>query len=119
MGCGEISITVNFHKGKVFEVFSFMEKAGSCSNSQSEALCRAISVGLQTGVPLIEFVEHLQGIRCCSPNLFPPNEKNLSCADAICNVLRKYLPKADQDAAQELRDKALAKLKHQEIVKDE
>jgi ribonucleoside-diphosphate reductase alpha chain len=92
LGCGHIYITIN-HNGDShpIEVLTFLGKSGSCSQCQNEALSRAISIGLRYGVPPEEYIEHLKGIKCPNPNMFPKEERNLSCADALANALEEYI----------------------------
>lgn len=89
-GCGHLYVTVNTHNGTPLEVFAHLGKNGGCARAQNEALTRAITLGLRYGVPVAEFVEELKDIRCSSPNLWPEEERALSCADAIARVLRDY-----------------------------
>lgn len=90
-GCGALYITVGFDTdGSPIEVFAALGKAGGCSHCQNEALCRCISLGLKYGVPLEEFVKELIGNECPSKNLWPEEERILSCPDGIGQVLRRH-----------------------------
>jgi len=86
-GCGCLYVTVTKNDDKPFEVFATLGKAGGCSNCQNEALTRTISIALRYGVPVVDFIEGLKGIQCPNPNMWPENERTLSCPDAIAKVL--------------------------------
>lgn len=91
-GCGDLSVSINSNNGTEhpIEVIAHLGKAGSCASCQLEALGRCISLGLQYGIHLDEFVDQLKGIECPSKNLFPEDQKNLSCADAVAKALEQY-----------------------------
>ena len=89
-GCGNLYVTVNLNSSQPVEVFARLGKAGGCSNSQNEALTRAISLGLKSGVPVEEYVNELKGLQCPNPNMFPKEDRILSCPDAIAKVLEEY-----------------------------
>ena len=90
-GCGHLYVTVNSDGGPPQEIFARLGKAGGCSNSQNEALTRAISLGLKSGISAKEYIEELRNLRCPNPNLFPEEEECLSCADGIARVLEAYV----------------------------
>lgn len=90
-GCGSLYVTVGFNSNEPIEVFATLGKAGGCSNCQNEALGRAISLGLKYGVPVKEYVEELKGLRCPNPNMWPKEEKCLSCADGIAKAMEGYV----------------------------
>lgn len=90
-GCGYLYVTVGFDKdGMLIEVFAALGKAGGCSHCQNEALTRAISLGLKFGVPVEEFIKELIGNECPGKKLWPEDERVLSCADGIGQVLRNH-----------------------------
>lgn len=87
-GCGKLYVTVGFDTGgKPIEIFAALGKAGGCAHCQNEALSRCISLGLKYGVPIAEFVKELVGNECPSRQLWPEDERVLSCADGIGQVL--------------------------------
>jgi len=89
-GCGTLYITLNKHKGKLFEiVLPTLGKAGGCATCQNEALTRAVTLGLRYGIPKEEYIQALEGIQCPSPNLFPEEDRVLSCSDALAKILRE------------------------------
>ena len=59
----DIYLTVNRYPddGKPCELFVRMAKWGSTEGALMDALCQAVSIGLQYGVPLEKFVEKWQG----------------------------------------------------------
>ena len=86
-GCGHFYITIGRDNGNIIEVFATLGKAGGCAHAQAEALTRAISLGLKYKVPVEEYAEELEGIKC--PNqTWDDKTQIMSCADAISKVLR-------------------------------
>ena len=88
-GCGNMYVTLNGNDEGVYEVLAVLGKAGSCAKVQNEAVTRVVTLALKYGVPMNEIVEELQDLRCPSPHPFPPEERTLSCPDAIAKVLRE------------------------------
>ena len=86
-GCGNLYVVINQEHGDPFEVFAFLGKAGSCVIAQTEALTRSISLGLRYGVPVEDYIDQLQNIRCPEPYMWPEEERVLSCADGIAKAL--------------------------------
>lgn len=95
--CGNLYITVACNGDKPMEVFAHLGKAGGCSNCQNEALTRSISLGLKYGIPVQEYVEELEGILCPNPNMWPANERVLSCPDGIATALRGYVKGGNEE----------------------
>jgi ribonucleoside-diphosphate reductase alpha chain len=89
-GCGSLYVTANIHNNKVFEIFAKLGKAGGCPACMTEALTRAISIGLRAGVELEEYHKTLTGIHCSSAT-FSEGDQIMSCPDAISKVLKIYL----------------------------
>lgn len=81
-------------------MFAALGKAGSCVTAYSEALTRAISLGLKYGVPIEEYVEELKGINCPG-HVWSNGEQIMSCADAIAKVLKEEIQLAKQDVNKE------------------
>ena len=50
--------TGNYPDGSLGEIFISMRKIGDTSSSFCNALCIAISIGLQYGIPIEEFARH-------------------------------------------------------------
>ncbi|MHC4259480.1 MAG: TSCPD domain-containing protein [Planctomycetota bacterium] len=93
MGCGTLFVTVNEDENGLCEVFGNLGKAGGCP-AQSEATCRAISVGLRCGVQPEVLIEQLKGIRCLSAIAGRKGNKDidvLSCPDAIAKAIEEAL----------------------------
>ncbi len=95
-GCGSIYIIVGFYEGKPFEVFITKGHTGTCVYSMNEALGRAISIGLQHGVSLEDYVKTLTGIQCEKPLDFPKDKRCVSCADGLAKVLSGYITKEER-----------------------
>jgi len=95
MGCGTLFVTVNKDKNGLCEVFADLGKAGGCA-AQTEAMCRAISIVLRSGVDARELIEQLRGIRCLSTIARRNTNKDISvisCADAIATAMDEALAK--------------------------
>ncbi|MFQ5598333.1 MAG: vitamin B12-dependent ribonucleotide reductase [Nitrospiria bacterium] len=89
--CGDLYLTVNRdEKGKPFETFATMGKAGGCEGSFNEAIGRLISLCMRAGVAPRDIVKQLIGIRCNKPYGVGP-DKILSCSDAISKIFNQSL----------------------------
>ena len=80
-GCCRLYVTVNLHEGKPMEVFIRTVGNGGC-DANSSALGRAISTGLQNGVPYGKFVKQFAKVNCISAIKNPSSEGH-SCADVV------------------------------------
>lgn len=89
-GCGSAYVTVGLHEGKLFEVFITRGHVGNCTFAMNEALGRTISIGLQNGVPVEDYVKTLLGIKCEKIKLGHGDDKCESCADGLAKVLKQY-----------------------------
>jgi ribonucleoside-diphosphate reductase alpha chain len=93
MGCGTLFATVNKDENGLCEVFANLGKAGGCP-SQSEGMCRSISVALRCRVDPKVLIEQLKGIRCLSTITRRKTNKDidvLSCPDAIARAIEDAL----------------------------
>lgn len=96
-GCGNMYITVGKNEqGKPIEVFTVLGKAGGCAMAQNEALGRSISLGLKYGIPIEEYIDQLDNIRCSSASI-DNGEPIVSCPDAIANVLKKIYEELNKE----------------------
>ncbi|HVP95716.1 adenosylcobalamin-dependent ribonucleoside-diphosphate reductase [Methanoregula sp.] len=80
-GCCRLYVTVNLHDGNPMEVFIRTVGSGGC-DANSSALGRAISTGLQNGVPYAKFVKQFAKVNCISAIKNPTSEGH-SCADVV------------------------------------
>jgi ribonucleoside-diphosphate reductase alpha chain len=80
-GCCRLYVTVNLLEGKPIEVFIRTVGQGGCEAS-SNAMGRAISTGLQNGVPYQKFVRQFAKVNCLSALENPASEGH-SCADVV------------------------------------
>jgi len=84
-GCGKLYVTVNEQNSKPYEVIVQTAGVGGCA-ANSEALGRAISVGLRNGVSASEYIKQMSRVVC-------PKCKNgkkvdgKSCADIVGRCL--------------------------------
>ncbi len=88
-GCGTLYITVNYDdQDCLFEIFSTLGKAGSCTSAQLDGIARLTSLALRSGVSVEDIVKQLRFIRC--PKLYSPTEGGrhiYSCPDAVSTIL--------------------------------
>ena len=90
-GCGNLYVTINIdERGRPFELFTQMGKAGGCAASQLEAIGRLVSLGFRSGIEVKSIIEQLRNIRCPSPS-WEKGQRIFSCADAIARVIEKRL----------------------------
>jgi len=80
-GCCRLYVTVNLLDSKPMEVFIRTVGSGGC-DANSSALGRAISTGLQNGVPYGKFVKQFAKVNCISAIKNPSSEGH-SCADVV------------------------------------
>ena len=80
-GCCRLYVTVNLMDGKPMEVFIRTVGSGGC-DANSSALGRAISTGLQNGVPYGKFVKQFAKVNCITAIKNPTSEGH-SCADVV------------------------------------
>src|SRR5215207_7922147 len=76
-------------KGQPFEVFLNLGKAGGSAMADAEAMGRLISLGLRSGIPLMEIHRQLRGISSDRAVGLGPN-KVLSVPDAIGIALEQW-----------------------------
>jgi ribonucleoside-diphosphate reductase alpha chain len=92
---GHLFVTVNEDEHGPFEVFAVLGKSGGFFAAQSEAICRLISLGLRSGVPVEQVIKQIKGIRS-SEVAFNDGEMVYSLPDAIGKVLEKHITKNQQ-----------------------
>lgn len=80
-GCCRLYVTVNLLDNRPIEVFIRTVGSGGCDANNS-ALGRAISTGLQNGVPYQKFVRQFGKVNCISAIKNPSSEGH-SCADVV------------------------------------
>jgi len=80
-GCCRLYVTVNLLDEKPMEVFIRTVGSGGCE-ANSSALGRAISTGLQNGVPYTKFVKQFAKVNCVVAIKNPSSEGH-SCADVV------------------------------------
>ncbi|MGA2104260.1 MAG: adenosylcobalamin-dependent ribonucleoside-diphosphate reductase [Methanoregula sp.] len=80
-GCCRLYVTVNMMGHTPMEVFIRTVGSGGCDANNS-ALGRAISTGLQNGVPFGKFVKQFAKVNCISAIKNPSSEGH-SCADVV------------------------------------
>jgi len=83
-------VQLNWYQGHLFEVFATLGHGGGCATCEMEALTRAITLGLKSGVPVDDYIHQLRGIRCPTPMPFPKESAVMSCPDAIARTLSEY-----------------------------
>jgi ribonucleoside-diphosphate reductase alpha chain len=100
-GCGNLYVIINAdEKGRPFEIFTQIGKAGGCVASQCEAMGRMTSLALRSGVQPEQIVAQMRSISCHRPVGYG-SDKVLSCSDAMAQALDWYL-RFSQAATKEL-----------------
>jgi ribonucleoside-diphosphate reductase alpha chain len=84
-GCCRLYVTVNLHENKPIEVFIRTVGIGGCDANNS-ALGRAISTGLQNGIPYQKFIRQFGKVSCISA-IKNNSSEGLSCADVVGRCL--------------------------------
>ena len=80
-GCCRLYVTVNLFEATPWEVFIRTVGSGGCE-ANSNALGRAISTGLQSGVPYTKYVKQFRKVNCLSAVKNRESE-GYSCADVV------------------------------------
>jgi ribonucleoside-diphosphate reductase alpha chain len=90
---GSIYITLNFDGSDPFEIFITIGKSGSELKAMTEALSRAISIGLRSGSKLEDFIATLKGLSGKEYWMFGFDETHIarSIPDAIAVLLEKLV----------------------------
>jgi ribonucleoside-diphosphate reductase alpha chain len=88
---GTLYVTINEdEKGRPFEVFTTLGKAGGAAMADAEAISRLISLGLRSGIPLSTICQQLRGISCDRAVGFG-SKKILSMPDAVALAIEEYV----------------------------
>jgi ribonucleoside-diphosphate reductase alpha chain len=97
---GSIYITLNFDGKDPFEIFITIGKSGSELKAMTEALSRAISIGLRSGSKLEDFIDTLKGLSGKEYWMFGFDESHVarSIPDAIAVLLEKLVERDDQNS---------------------
>lgn len=93
-GCENLYVTISGiedNGASPIELIAKMGKSGGCTNCLNEAIGRIISIGLQWGVPISEYMDTLRGLQCVNPHPFPKEERCLSCPDGVGIAIGKHL----------------------------
>ena len=91
-GHGLLHVVVGLLDSKPVEVFAHYNlKVDPCTKGNSEAICRAISLGLRRGIDVAEFVKQLSFIECGHKFIAADGQSVTSVADGISKVLSKYM----------------------------
>ncbi len=97
---GTLYVTINEdEKGRPFEVFTTLGKAGGAAMADAEAISRLISLALRSGVPLSTICKQLRGISCDRAVGFGA-KKILSMPDAVALAIEEYL--AEKEGEQQV-----------------
>lgn len=89
-GQDNLYVTINEDENGLCEVFAHMGRSGGCTNAQTEALGRTISLALQSGVDPVQIAHQLRGIKCTCHAFFG-KEPVLSIADGIGLAMEHYI----------------------------
>jgi len=88
---GDLYVTINEDdRGRPFEVFCTLGKAGGAAMADAEAIGRLVSLALRSGIPIARIKDQLRGISCDRAVGLGPN-KVLSAPDAVGQAIERYL----------------------------
>ncbi len=102
-GYGNLYVTVNVRDGRPFEVFAHIGRSGYTTMADTEAICRLISLGLRSGIPVRQVIRQLRGIGGSS-QVFSGGSKVSSIPDAIAQILERHF---GEEAAADTSDHVL------------
>ena len=96
---GDLYVTINEdERGRPFEVFCTLGKAGGAATADAEAVGRLMSLALRSGIPISAVRDQLRGISSDRAVGVGPN-KVLSLPDAIGQAIERYL--SEKEGVQE------------------
>ncbi len=88
---GDLYVTINEdERGRPFEVFCTLGKAGGAAMADAEAMGRLMSLALRSGISIRQVKEQVRGISCDRAVGLGPN-KVLSVPDAVGQAIERYL----------------------------
>jgi ribonucleoside-diphosphate reductase alpha chain len=88
---GDLYVTINEdERGRPFEVFCTLGKAGGAAMADAEAMGRLMSLALRSGISIQQVKEQVRGISCDRAVGLGPN-KVLSVPDAVGQAIERYL----------------------------
>jgi ribonucleoside-diphosphate reductase alpha chain len=88
---GDLYVTINEdERGRPFEVFCTLGKAGGAAMADAEAMGRLMSLALRSGIPIQQVKDQVRGISCDRAVGLGPN-KVLSVPDAVGQAIERYL----------------------------
>ena len=88
-GYGNIYVTINTKDGRPFEVFAHIGKSGYTTMADTEAICRLMSLGLRSHIPVQKIIDQLRSIGG-SNQIYSAGAKVFSIPDAIAQILNKH-----------------------------
>ncbi|MEI6040215.1 MAG: vitamin B12-dependent ribonucleotide reductase [Candidatus Berkelbacteria bacterium] len=89
---GKLFVTINDdEEGMPFEMFSTLGKTGGFFASNTEAICRLISLALRAGIDPQEVIDQIKGIRGPQPTWGEDGKMILSLPDAIGQLLERHI----------------------------
>ena len=88
---GDLYVTINEDdRGRPFELFCSLGKAGGAAMADAEAIGRLVSLALRSGIPIAAIRDQLRGISCDRAVGLGPS-KVLSAPDAVGQAIERYL----------------------------
>ncbi|MSR21339.1 MAG: vitamin B12-dependent ribonucleotide reductase [Gemmatimonadetes bacterium] len=88
---GDLYVTINEdERGRPFEVFCTLGKAGGAAMADAEAIGRLMSLSLRSGISIQQVKDQIRGISCDRAVGLGPN-KVLSVPDAVGQAIERYL----------------------------
>jgi len=88
---GDLYVTINEdERGRPFEVFCTLGKAGGAAMADAEAMGRLMSLALRSGISIQQVKDQVRGISCDRAVGLGPN-KVLSVPDAVGQAIERYV----------------------------
>jgi ribonucleoside-diphosphate reductase alpha chain len=89
--CGNVYVTVTIQNGNPFEIFARLGKNGGCAAAVVSGICSTMSIGLRSGVNLIDLATGLESISCHRNQAWFDGKPVVSCVDAIAKAVKEVM----------------------------
>jgi ribonucleoside-diphosphate reductase alpha chain len=114
---GKLFVTINDdEEGMPFEMFSTLGKTGGFFASNTEAICRLISLALRAGIDPQEVIDQIKGIRGPQPTWGEDGKMILSLPDAIGQLLERHMTREQPNLNLNFNIAAPEKISEEEVA---